>query len=376
MQLDDRVFTHTVPELKAATITTYERATWVSVTVTDPQVNSATSFVVARRATATATTPTTTTTTDTGIRREHAGGIIIGVSVTGLILLIFLAWCCSSRRRQPRFSDTPRSSRSTLRPSSSPRPKAEYVATSSTVSPPSKRPIYTAPPPPPPKMAKPGYKTTSSNVAPPSQHPVFTAPPTSSNFPLPSQQPIHTAPPQPPSKLAKPGYQTTSSNVPQPSQQPTFAEQPLPPKAAKLELAHIIPEVTKKEYPLATYKTTLQKRGMKVAVGGPKEEPKRGVLGWTRPRKSKNLEIPRDDINTLESDSEVIITSAVSHTESENSDSETTESGDTDSGDTDSGSTDSESTECGTAESDVQMAASLRLGGVAWPIGGAFGHGA
>jgi hypothetical protein len=116
MQLDERVLTHIAPERKPATATTaFTRATWVTVTVTNPQRDSTTGFAVARRATAAAAT-----TTETGIRREHAGGIIIGVSLGGLLLLIFLAWCCrccSSGRRQSRFSDTSSSSPSTSRPS-------------------------------------------------------------------------------------------------------------------------------------------------------------------------------------------------------------------------------------------------------------------
>jgi hypothetical protein len=114
MQLDERVLTHLVSERQSATFTTFTTAAWVTVTVPHPERTNANGIAVAKRDEAAATT------IDTGIRREHAGGIIIGVSIGGLILLVFLAWCCTSGRRRSRSSDTSCSSRSTSRPSHSP----------------------------------------------------------------------------------------------------------------------------------------------------------------------------------------------------------------------------------------------------------------
>lgn len=219
MQLDEGLLAHAVPERQLATTTT-PAAKWVTVTVPDSQPKTgATGFPIAQRA----------TTTDTGLGREHAGGVIIGVSIGGLILLILLAWCCSCNRRRYRFSDTSSSSASTSRPSYSPPAKPEHVKTPAYVSPSGPSHVFLRP------------------VAPP--------------------------------MIEKPA--------------------PAAAKPARREPHPVIQSgIADRAFDEATNKITVKKGGKEFVVGGSKEKPGRPIA-WKRPRRPRNLNIPRDQINTF-----------------------------------------------------------------------------
>ena len=274
MQLDERVLTHVVPERRSATSTTFATAAWVTITGPDPERTGATGISIARRAEAAAIT-----TTDTGIRREHAGGIIIGVSISGLLLLIVLAWCCSSSRRRSRFSDTSSSSRSTSRPSYSPPPKTQDVPIPKHIPPPY-HPLVTRVPPPPSS----GYFSVFKPDPPPSQPPVITRPDpsksghalASTNFPPASQSYVDVRPPPPPT-VKMPGPVRT-----RPGRQ--------------RQLPTVLSGIAGTRYDRATHITAVKRDGKEIAVGWSQGNPQKPV-GEIK-RKPKNLDIPRDPINT------------------------------------------------------------------------------
>jgi hypothetical protein len=274
MQLDERVLTHLVSERQSATFTTFTTAAWVTVTVPHPERTNANGIAVAKRDEAAATT------IDTGIRREHAGGIIIGVSIGGLILLVFLAWCCTSGRRRSRSSDTSCSSRSTSRPSHSPPPKPEHVSTFTTV-------------PPPPSS---GYFSRSTYI-PPFPHLPFGSGPGS--FPPPSRPPFPTG--QPPSKS---GNASISKPVPPPSEKHADVPPLTPPKVEKPTQAHKKPArpetrpavksgLADEAYEERSRKTTRKKDGKEFVV---EEKNPKKAYGWVRENLNR---IPDPEINTF-----------------------------------------------------------------------------
>jgi hypothetical protein len=287
MQLDDTwVLAHVVPERQSAAITTSTTAAWVTITVPDPRRTGATGIAVSRRAQAAAAKAITTT--DTGIRREHAGGIIIGVSIGGLILLVLLAWCCGSSRRRSRFSDTSSSSRSTSRPSHSPPPKSQGVPTPQYLPPPYRPPVVQVPPQP------------SSGYFPPSGllQPVLGS---FSTFRPPSRPPVVQGPL--PSNL---GHASTLQHT-TPFGEKHAAVRPLtppkvePPAPVRTRPARREPQstvqITDRAYEEATRKTTRQKGGREFVVD--EEKPQRAIA-WKGKKKKKKFNIlPRPGINTM-----------------------------------------------------------------------------
>lgn len=73
-------------------------ATWATIVIRETPQAQKTDPRLIRRSEA--------TTVDTGLRREQVGGIIIGISVS-LILLIVLLWCCIGRRHSPSWPPYP-----------------------------------------------------------------------------------------------------------------------------------------------------------------------------------------------------------------------------------------------------------------------------
>jgi hypothetical protein len=264
MRRDERVLTRVIPKRRSATVTTSTTAAWVTVTIPDPEKTNETGIAVAKRAEAAATT---TTTIDTGIRREHAGGIIIGVSIGGLILLVLLAWCCTSGRRRSRFSDTSSSSRSTSRPSHSPPPKSEHAPT------PYYPPVTNVQPPP-----------SSRHSPTPRYIPPLYQPPVMKGQPMPRRFPPVVAD-SPPSRS---GYIHPSKSVPPPGEKRDVVRPLKPPKVEEPTQAG--------EKPARTRKATRKKDGREFEFAVDEENPKKAT-GWVR----KNLNVlPRPAINTLE----------------------------------------------------------------------------
>ena len=291
MRLGARARTHLVPPPFPVDVTNSTVAAWATRPTVSPELHGRLAEVVL------GFRKTTLQSRDPGIEREQVGGIVIGV-VCFIVLFSVLCFCCRGRRYS---SDSELSGGSWY--GSRPAPPLAQ----SPPAPPPAQTIYSRPIRHPrplssvvdgvgenwygyvPEAAIPASLPLQSHAEPPPQHS--------------SRKHAHAAAW---GRRPKPPRQDILQVHPQPEENEPAQQSPIPAKPRRTYVVaaqqrtqnSFIPSIADTAYKGAKLKEAVKKKGQSYVVGETQEGTRRAI-GFTRPKKPKNLILDREDPNVF-----------------------------------------------------------------------------